>query len=243
MLDVHQPEPQKPANKVCGRLGLARRESAYRYPPELRIQLLRERIGLIHALLYTHSHADHLFGLDDVRIFPCYLGHELPVYCEPTVERGIRRSFDYAFDPEVQSYPAGGLPKLVFRPIGLEPFSILGAQITPLRMIHGRYHVLGFRVGKVAYCTDTKIIPHESMEQLQGLDVLILDCLRHEPHPTHLSIAEALAVVKELTPKRTLLTHISHHLEHETTNGELPPGVQLAYDGLRIPLEAPIESL
>jgi phosphoribosyl 1,2-cyclic phosphate phosphodiesterase len=237
------PNPKNRRTRCAVALGLPEGNLLIDTPPELRIQLLRERIGLIHALLYTHSHADHLFGLDDVRIFPCYLGHELPVYCEPTVERGIRRSFDYAFDPEVQSYPAGGLPKLVFRPIGLEPFSILGAQITPLRMIHGRYHVLGFRVGKVAYCTDTKIIPHESMEQLQGLDVLILDCLRHEPHPTHLSIAEALAVVKELAPKRTLLTHISHHLEHETTNRELPPGVQLAYDGLRIPLEAPIESL
>lgn len=235
------PDPKNRRTRCAVALGLPEGNLLIDTPPELRIQLIRERIGLIHALLYTHGHADHLFGLDDVRIFPLYLGHEMPVYCESAVEKSIRRSFDYAFDPEVQSYPAGGVPKLVFRRIDLEPFRVLGCHVTPLRMIHGRYQVLGFRFGNIAYCTDTKIIPRESMEQLQGLDVLILDCLRHEPHPTHLSVDEALVIVKELAPKRTLLTHISHHLEHETTNRELPPGVQLAYDGLRIPLDGSID--
>jgi phosphoribosyl 1,2-cyclic phosphate phosphodiesterase len=160
----------------------------------------------------------------------------MPVYCETAVEKNIRRSFDYAFDPEVQCYPAGGVPKLAFRHIGTAPFDVLGARITPLRLLHGRYQVLGFRIGDVAYCTDVKTIPHESLELLQGLDLLILDCLRYEPHPTHLSLDEALAVVKELAPKRTLFTHLSHHLEHEATNAKLPPGVRLAYDGLRVPL-------
>jgi phosphoribosyl 1,2-cyclic phosphate phosphodiesterase len=231
------PNPKNRRTRSAIALGLPEGNLLIDTPPELRIQLVRERLGLIHALLYTHGHADHLFGLDDVRIFPLYLGSEMPVYCEPAVEKCIRRSFDYAFDPEVQAYPAGGVPKLVFRRIGLEPFSVLGAQITPLRMIHGRCQVLGFRLGNIAYCTDTKIIPRESLEKLQGLDVLILDCLRHEPHPTHLSLEEALAIVSELAPKRTLFTHVSHHLEHETTNKQLPPGVQLAYDGLRIPLD------
>lgn len=206
-------------------------------PPELRVQLVREEIGLIHALLYTHGHADHLFGLDDVRIFSCYLGHEVPVYCEPAVERCIRRSFDYAFDPVMQSYPAGGVPKLSFCRIGLDPFEVLGARVVPVRLSHGLSDVLGFRFGNLAYCTDAKSIPPESMERLGGLDLLVLGCLRHEPHSTHMNLQEALEVVRQLAPKQTLLTHLSHHLEHEATNGRLPPSVRLAYDGLRIPID------
>ena len=209
-------------------------------PPELRIQLIRERIGLIHAVLYTHAHADHLFGLDDLRIFPRYLGHELPVYCEQDVEAHIRQAFAYAFDPATQGIPAGGLPKLMFRRITTEPFGVLGAGVVPVRLGHGRFRVLGFRVGGVAYCTDTKEIPPESMSRLRDLDVLILDCLRREPHVTHLSLGEALEVARRLAPKRTLLTHLCHRLEHEAITRELPPGVELAYDGLRIPLGAEV---
>jgi phosphoribosyl 1,2-cyclic phosphate phosphodiesterase len=205
-------------------------------PPELRVQLTRERIGLIHAVLYTHAHADHLFGLDDLRILPRYLGHDVPIYCEVEVEEVIRRAFHYAFDPVARSYPAGGLPRLGFRRITTDPFHVLGVQVVPLRMVHGHARVLGFRFGGIAYCTDTKEIPPESEERLQGLDVLILDGLRHEPHVTHLSVEEALAVVERLRPRRTFLTHLSHRLEHETTNRSLPSGVELAYDGLRIPL-------
>jgi phosphoribosyl 1,2-cyclic phosphate phosphodiesterase len=197
---------------------------------------VRERIGLVHALLYTHGHADHLFGLDDVRIFPRYLGREMPVYCEERVERAIRRSFDYAFDPVVQHYPAGGIPKLTFRRISTRPFEVLGTRVVPVRLVHGRYDVLGFRFGDVAYCTDVKSIPPESMELLRGLDVLILDCLRHEPHVTHMNVKEALETVRQLAPRQTLLTHMSHNMEHDRTNAELPPGVELAYDGLRVPL-------
>jgi len=205
-------------------------------PPELRIQLTREKIGLIHAVLFTHAHADHLFGLDDVRIFARYLGRKVPIYCDQRVERTIRRSFAYAFDPAVQGYPAGGIPKLVFRRITTEPFEVLGARVVPVRLLHGRWGVLGFRFGDVAYCTDAKEIPPESMALLKGLDLLILDCLRRESHVTHMNVDEALETVRQLAPRRTLLTHVSHRLEHETTNRGLPPGVQLAYDGLRVPL-------
>jgi phosphoribosyl 1,2-cyclic phosphate phosphodiesterase len=205
-------------------------------PPELRLQLVRERIGLVHAVLFTHGHADHLFGLDDVRIFSRYLGRSVPIYCEEAVERIIRRSFDYAFDPEVQDYPAGGVPKLQFRRIATEPFAVLGARAVPVRLLHGRFDVLGFRFGDLAYCTDVKAIPPESAALLEGLDVLVLDCLRHEPHVTHMNVEEALATVERLRPKRTLLTHVCHRLEHEATGAALPPGVELAYDGLRIPL-------
>jgi phosphoribosyl 1,2-cyclic phosphate phosphodiesterase len=213
--------------------------------PELRVQLLRERIGRIHAVAYTHEHADHLFGLDDLRIFPNYLDHEVPIYCEATVERRIRKAFDYAFDPAVQNYPAGGVPQLEFRPITTEPFSTLGARVTPIRLLHGRYPILGYRTGNVAYCTDVKHIPPESMKFLEGLDVLILGCLRRESHITHFSLDEAVAVARRLAPKRTIFTHMCHRLEHEAINRELPPGMELAYDGMVVPLgidARPVES-
>jgi phosphoribosyl 1,2-cyclic phosphate phosphodiesterase len=234
------PNPKNWRTRGAVALGLPQGNLLIDSPPELRIQLVREQIGLIHAVLYTHAHADHLFGLDDLRIFPRYLGHDLPVYCEPEVEAAIRQAFAYAFDPATQRFPAGGLPKLTFRPITTEPFSVLGAGVVPLRLGHGRCRVLGFRFGRVAYCTDTKEIPPESMSLLRDLDVLILDCLRREPHVTHLSLGEAIDVARRLAPKRTLLTHVSHRLEHEAITEELPPGIELAYDGLRIPLAAEV---
>jgi phosphoribosyl 1,2-cyclic phosphate phosphodiesterase len=203
--------------------------------PDLRTQLLREQIGIIHATLFTHDHADHLFGLDDLRIFPHYLGHSMPVYCEEHVEARIRRSFDYAFVEEVQAY-AGGVPQIDFRRIDLQPFSVLGVTIIPLRLWHGRFRVLGFRFGNVAYCTDTNRIPEESLELLQGLDVLILDALRPRPHPTHFSLDEAIAVAERLNPRRTLFTHMSHEIDHQWAEKHLPRGMELACDGLRVPL-------
>ncbi len=205
-------------------------------PPELRIQLIREGIGLVHAVLYTHAHADHLFGLDDLRIFPRYLGRQVPVYCEKEVEARIRRSFEYVFDPATRHYPAGGVPKLALRRITTDPFELLGARVVPVRLVHGRSPVLGYRFGDVAYCTDTKQVPPQSAGLLENLDVLILDCLRREPHGTHLSLDEAIEVAGRLAPKRTLLTHLSHKMEHEAVSEELPPGIELAYDGLRVPL-------
>jgi phosphoribosyl 1,2-cyclic phosphate phosphodiesterase len=205
-------------------------------PPDLHAQLIREHIDLIHAVLYTHEHADHLFGLDDLRIFAPYLGHDLPVYCDRQVESRIRKVFDYAFDPETQLYPAGGIPRLVLHAVTEEPFEVLGEKIIPIPMQHGRHPVLGFRFGDMAYCTDTNGIPPSSMALLEGLDVLVLDCLRRRRHVTHFSLDEAVAVVERLAPRRTLFTHICHDLEHEATNATLPPGVELAYDGMEVPL-------
>ena len=159
---------------------------------------------MVHAVAYTHAHADHLFGLDDLRIFPRYLGHELSIYCRAEVEATIRRSFAYAFDPVTQNYPAGGVPRLVFRQIDAEPFDLLGSRVTPIGLSHGPTHVLGFRVGNVAYCTDVKHIPAASMQLLDGLDVLILDGLRPEPHVTHLSIDEAVEIARQLAPPANL---------------------------------------
>lgn len=205
-------------------------------PPDLRQQLLREKIGIVHAVAYTHEHADHIFGLDDLRLMQFYLGGPLPLYCEEAVEARIRKSYDYAFNTPKSDHP-GAVPKLTLRRIGLDPMRILGADVIPVRLQHGKhFQVLGFRVGDVAYCTDTNHIPSESMDKLQGLEVLILDCLRRKPHVTHFGLDEALAVVQQLKPRRALFTHVSHDLEYTATNAALPEGVELAYDGMRIKL-------
>ena len=203
--------------------------------PDLRHQLLREQIGIIHATLYTHEHADHIFGLDDLRLFQFYLGGPVPLYCEEHVEERIRKSYDYAFSNVTRTH-AGAAPALTFERITTEPFEVLGARVTPLRLHHGNFPVLGFRFGNVAYCTDTNDIPAESMALLEDLDVLILDALRHKPHATHFGLAQAVDIAQKLRPKRTLLTHMSHDLEHEATNAELPAGIELAWDGLQVEL-------
>lgn len=203
--------------------------------PDLRHQLLREQIGIVHATLFTHEHADHIFGLDDLRLFQFYLGGPVPLFCEEHVEARIRKSFDYAFSSVARTH-AGAAPALTFERITTEPFEILGARVTPLRLHHGNFQVLGFRFGNVAYCTDTNDIPAESMALLEGLDVLILDALRHRPHPTHFSLSEAVEVAERVGARHTYFTHVSHDLEYEQTNAELPEGMELAYDGLRIVL-------
>jgi len=204
--------------------------------PDLRQQLLREQIGIAHAVAFTHDHADHIFGLDDVRVFFFYLGHSLPVYCEDFVEDRLRKSFDYAFTAEAPGY-AGGVPQIAFHQIRPgEPFEALGAGLLPLRLDHGRFRVLGFRIGNVAYCTDTNHIPPHSMALLEGLDVLILDALRPRPHVSHYSLDQAVEIARLIGAKRTLFTHMGHELEHDATNAMLPKGMELAHDGLRIEL-------
>jgi phosphoribosyl 1,2-cyclic phosphate phosphodiesterase len=229
------PDPRNKRLRCALVLGLPEGTLLVDTPPDLRTQLLREKVGLVHATLYTHDHADHVFGLDDLRLFPYYLGHAMPVYCEEQVEARIRKSFDYAFAAEAMNY-AGGVPQIEFRRIATEPFEVLGARVVPIRLAHGRFRVLGFRFGNVAYCTDTNAIPEESWPLLEGLDVLIVDALRPKPHPTHFGLDEAVEVAQRVGARRTYFTHMSHDLEHEATNRILPPGMELAYDGLRIPL-------
>jgi phosphoribosyl 1,2-cyclic phosphate phosphodiesterase len=230
------PDPKNQRTRCGVVLGLPEGNLLVDTPPDLRTQLLRERIGLIHTVLYTHEHADHLFGLDDLRIFAQYLGRDLPVYCDGHVEQRIRKIFDYAFDPVAREYPAGGVPRLELRRVSTGPVEILGAQVLPIPLRHGRFPVLGFRFGNVAYCTDTNGIPAESMTLLQGLDVLVLDCLRRKPHPTHFGLGEAVAAAGQIAARRTLFTHLCHDLEHEATNAVLPPGMEVAYDGMRVEL-------
>jgi phosphoribosyl 1,2-cyclic phosphate phosphodiesterase len=208
--------------------------------PELRLQLLRERVDRVDALLFTHYHADHIFGLDDVRVFHHVLQRALPVYAERAVQDVLRRSFGYVFDKWAARVPGGGIPKLELRTIDARrPFEVLGVPCAPIRLLHGRFRVLGFRFGNLAYCTDVNRIPRRSMRALEGLDVLILDALRDRPHPTHFSVSESLEVVAQLRPRRCLLTHIAHELDHAATNAALPAGVELAYDGLTIDFALP----
>jgi phosphoribosyl 1,2-cyclic phosphate phosphodiesterase len=200
--------------------------------PELRVQFLRENVPLAHAVAYTHYHADHLFGLDDVRLFPVRLGHPLPLYCTAEVESVIRTCFAYAFPPP--GTDGGFVPNLTFRPITDGPYEVLGQTVTPVPLLHGRFHVLGFRVGNVAYCTDVSVIPDASRPLLEGLDVLVLDALRPtRPHPSHLSLEESLAVIAELRPRQAYLTHMSHEMDYDELVKSLPAGVLPAYDGLQ----------
>ncbi len=202
--------------------------------PELRIQLLRENVEVVHAAVFTHGHADHIYGLDDLRIFGFRLEQAIPLYCEPEVEAVIRRAFSYAFQPPVETNHKFATPNLRFESVGLEPFSLLGATLRPLRLMHGRTPVLGYRVNDVAFCTDVSHVPDETLPYLEGLDTLVLDALRHEPHPTHFCIEQAIALVERLRPRRAYFTHLSCHLDYAATNAALPDGVELAYDGLRI---------
>jgi phosphoribosyl 1,2-cyclic phosphate phosphodiesterase len=201
--------------------------------PELRLQLVRAQVGLIHAVLYTHYHVDHLFGLDDLRQFPRKLGGPVPIFCTEEVEAVVRQVFAYAFHNHVERLPPGSVPMLAFQRISSTPFDVLGHEIVPIPLKHSRFDVFGFRLGDVAYCTDVNFIPESSWPLLKDLDVLVLDALRFKPHPAHFSIQEALEVIERVKPKQAYLTHMTHDIEHEIVNRQLPPGVALAYDGLQ----------
>jgi phosphoribosyl 1,2-cyclic phosphate phosphodiesterase len=203
-------------------------------PPDLRTQLLREKIGRVDAVLFTHHHADHVFGFDDVRVFAKYLGTELPIYCDPPVEEFIRTAFSYAFDPATANYPAGGVPRVKFHRIGRPSFTALDQRIIPIPLEHGPFDVLGFRFGPLAYCTDVNYIPEASWPLLDGVEILILDALRFTEHPTHFSFDQALGVVQRLAPRRTYFTHLSCRLDPIEARKRMPLNVELAYDGLRI---------
>jgi phosphoribosyl 1,2-cyclic phosphate phosphodiesterase len=183
--------------------------------------------------LFTHHHADHIFGLDDSRVFCKYLERALPAYCEPGTEKFIRQAFSYAFDPVVRSYPSGGVPDIELHRIDRPSVYILDHRIVPIPLKHGRFDVLGFRFDNIAYCTDVNKIPDESWPLLEDLDVLVLDALRFDPHPTHFTLAEALEVIERVKPRRAYLTHISCRLDPDRARDHMPGNVSLAYDGLR----------
>lgn len=202
--------------------------------PELRLQLLAADISRVDAVLFTHEHADHLHGIDDLRLFPFQLGHPVPLYCTEIVESRIRKIVDYAFTGATGTHP-GSSPQLEFHRIDHATFGVLGQPIHPIRLRHGpRFDVLGFRIGSLAYCTDMTEVYPESEGRLYDLDVLIVDALRHKPHPTHQSVTEALQLIERLRPRQAYLTHMSHELDYDVESAKLPTNVALAYDGLRV---------
>ncbi len=200
--------------------------------PELRIQALRENIRRVDAVLFTHAHADHVFGLDDVRRFNDLSGRSMPCYGPEETLVTIRRAFQYVFVP---TQLGGGKPSLELIPV-TGTFHAAGVWVTPVPVMHGRLHIHGYRIGRFAYVTDCSGIPDGSMALLQDLDTLVLGALRPTPHETHFSVGQAMEVVDMLKPRQAYFTHISHRLDHEMTNASLPPYARLAYDGLRIDL-------
>jgi phosphoribosyl 1,2-cyclic phosphate phosphodiesterase len=199
--------------------------------PDFRQQALRARLNRLDAVLFTHSHADHIMGLDDVRPFNYRQGSNIPIYGSPETISNIKSVFRYIFET---SDPESTIPKLDVHTLNGDRLNLFGLDFLPIRVEHGRGSVYGFRFGDAAYLTDHSAIPDESLASLEGLDVLFLDALRHKPHPTHSTVARSLEYVERLKPKRTYFTHISHDLPHEFTQARLPEGVHLAFDGLEI---------
>jgi len=198
--------------------------------PDFRQQMLRARVRHLDAVLFTHTHADHLFGLDDIRIYCFRGGKRIPVYGERAALDRIFHTFDYAF---AHPREGGGVPQLELCEITVPvPFWLFGRLVKPLRVWHGSTPVVAYRIGNFAHATDCNDIPPATMAQLQGLDVLVLDALRPRPHSTHFSIAEAVAIAEKLQPKRTYFVHMTHDVDHHTVNAQLPAGMELAYDGL-----------
>jgi phosphoribosyl 1,2-cyclic phosphate phosphodiesterase len=203
--------------------------------PDFRYQALREKIQHIDAVFYTHAHADHILGLDDLRPLSFRHANGLALYADETTASILARVFEYTFSPEAK-YPTRA--RVSLRPLNdHESADIAGVRFQRVPLWHGELIVAGFRFGSAAYLTDMSAIPESSIPLVENLDVLIIDALRPQPHPSHANIDQALGWVERLRPRRTFFTHMSHEVEHDETESRLPPHVRLAYDGLRIPFE------
>ncbi len=202
-------------------------------PPELRLQLIRDGITRIDAVLFTHEHADHIAGLDDLRAFSARSGNPLPIYGPAETMDRLRRSFAYVFDDDIRPLPGTSKPRLEAHPLEPgEPVEIAGLSVLPVAFQHGPMRVFGYRFGRLAYITDAKAVPPAACLALQGVTTLALNALWRRPHPTHLSIDEAIAVAGEVGAARTYLTHLTHETGHADLALSLPPGIAPAYDGL-----------
>jgi phosphoribosyl 1,2-cyclic phosphate phosphodiesterase len=200
-------------------------------------QAVREHITKVDAVLYTHGHADHVLGMDDLRPLSFRNPEGLPLYADDETANTIERVFDYTFR-KVDRYPTSA--RVTMNRVSTEPgttIPLFGATFIRVPVTHGRHTITGYRFGKAAYLTDTSDIPDTSLPLLEGLDILILDALRREPHPSHLHLAKSIELVNKIAPKRAFFTHISHDLDHESTNAELPPNIRLAHDGLKLEFE------
>lgn len=210
--------------------------------PEMRQQIIAAGINRIDGVLYTHTHSDHVVGLDDLRRFNAVMDQPLDLYAESHAWHDLRRMFAYVFESG-QNPNRSFIPTLIPHKIEAEQaFEFHGATVTPLRLLHGKLKILGFRVDlgdrSLAYCTDVSSIPPETWPYLQDLDLLVMDALRYRHHPTHMTVDQALAAIDQAHPTQAVLTHIAHDIRHADLAGELPDGVDIAYDGLSITLDA-----
>jgi phosphoribosyl 1,2-cyclic phosphate phosphodiesterase len=200
--------------------------------PDLRIQAFRHNITRIDAVLYTHSHADHTHGIDELRTYNFINKMVIPCYGDPQTVSNIMSNFKYIFDG---SLAPGGKPKLSITPVNGD-FDINGIRIIPIEVEHADWLILGYRIGNMAYLTDCSGIPEGSVEKLNGLELLIIDALRYKPHPAHLSVDQAIGVIREIKPKIAVFTHMGHELEYEKLLKELPGSIEPAYDGMEFDL-------
>jgi len=198
--------------------------------PDFRAQMLTAGVQHLDALLLTHAHFDHVAGIDDLRPLNMRARASMPVYGSVATLSAVRERFSYAF---TETSDGSTRPALELCPIE-EPFKLGELAVTPLEVMHGTWKITGYRIGRLGYVTDASLLPPPALAQLGGLDVLVLNALRHEPHPTHLSVNQALAVIAALRPRRALLVHMTHDIDHASVSAALPAGVELAYDGLVI---------
>ena len=198
---------------------------------DLRQQALAFGITRVDAVIYTHAHADHILGLDELRRFNMIQGTTIPCYADARTWEALKRTFFYVFDGVARQ--GGGLPELVPHEI-VGPFVAAGVRVQPVPLLHGRLPILGFRFGTFAYLTDCSAIPDAGWPLLDGVETVVIDALRDKPHPTHFSVEQALSAVARIAPRRAFFTHMAHDLPHAATCARLPRGVELAYDGLML---------
>ncbi len=232
----HSPDPRDRRNRTSAVVHDVEADRIYLIDTatELRLQAIANGLNRVDAILMTHAHADHTGGFDDLRRFNEFQQRHLPVYANPETAKVLRERYAYTFEDIFPFY--GGKPDLHLHEV-TGPFTPFGPdtlEIVPIPVMHGRLPVTGYRFGDLAYVTDAKAIPDTSLDLLRGLDTLVLNALRATPHPTHLSIPDAVAIIQEVRPRHAYLVHLSHELSHAAASALLPDGIEIAYDGLTV---------